>query len=76
MSKKNNETSAKVSGIKAGEPITVEAATRAEAKVKLSELREKAKAEGLTKAGGGFIQFVRKHYLDTGSFIAVITFKK
>ena len=76
MSKKTDEIPAEVQGIKAGEPIIIEAETREEAKVKLSELREKAKAEGLTKAEGGFIQFIRNDYLDTGSFIAVITFKK
>ena len=69
MSKKNNETSAKVPGIEAGKPITVQADSRPACKAKIAELREQAKEAGLGKAEGGFIQHKE------GSFIAVITFK-
>lgn len=66
--KKNNETSAKVQGIEAGKPITVQADSRPACKAKIAELREQAKAAGLNNAEGGFIQYRE------GSFIAVITF--
>lgn len=69
MSKKNKETTAKVPGIEAGKPITVQADSRPACNAKIAELREQANAAGLKNAEGGFIQHKE------GLFFAVITFK-
>ena len=74
MSKKKNDAPAIV--IESGKPIEIKATSREEATQKLSELRKQAETEGLTPSDGGFIQFIKKDYLDKGMFTSVITFVK
>ena len=73
MNKKND---APTIVIESGKPIEIKATSRDEAAMKLSELRKQAETDGLAPSEGGFIQFIKKDYLDKGMFTSVITFVK
>ena len=73
MKQKNDTTALK---IESGKPIEIKADSREEAIQKLSELRKQAETDGLAPSEGGFIQFIKKDYLDKGMFTSVITFIK
>ena len=73
MNKKND---APTIVIESGKPIEIKATSRPEAAKKLSELRKQVEADGLAPSEGGFIQFIKKDYLDKGMFTSVITFVK
>ena len=59
--------------ITAGKPVKVSADSRPDAAKQLADLRAQAKAEGLTAAKGGFIEY---NSAGDGKFSAVITFVK
>jgi hypothetical protein len=58
----------------AGKPIKVSGNSRAEVKQQLDELREAAKAEGLTVVTGGVILYHQGAVGEPDVFDAVITF--
>lgn len=68
MSKEDNKTIS----IAPGKPVKVEAATRADAKAKVREIREQAEKNGLVLASRGII--VRDMDKEDNPFVVTLTF--